>query len=169
MSIQTYHQLYIIFLVAAIVLFVLAGVMFFLFDVRKIISIKTGHAMKMSIKELERINSSEDNTGRKKYKGHSLKLSKELVNKTDDNALKNQENIEMVNRTEEINPQDLVLETTVLNQEENTEEVEAAEEIGKTSILITKNQSAVVEEEMDYYFEIFEKDSVMIAQPLVIE
>ncbi len=78
MTLEIYQTLFTIFLAATIVLFILSIVLFFVFNIRKIFSIKSGFAIKKSVKELNEINSSEDNRKRKKYKGHSVYLSKEL-------------------------------------------------------------------------------------------
>ncbi|MDE6760890.1 MAG: hypothetical protein K2J90_09470 [Lachnospiraceae bacterium] len=76
MTLEVYHTLFIVFLVITIILFVLLFVFFFVFDIRRIISIKTGWAVKQSVKELYRINQKEDNAKRKKYKAHSVSLYK---------------------------------------------------------------------------------------------
>ena len=82
MTLETYKTLYMVFLVATIVLFILSVVFFFVFDIRKIFSIKNGRAMRKSVKELNKINRNEDNRNRKKYKGRSMQLSKELTGET---------------------------------------------------------------------------------------
>lgn len=76
MTLEVYHTLFIVFLVITIILLVLLIVFIFVFDIRKIISIKTGWAVKQSVKELYKINQKEDNAGRKKYKAHSDSLYK---------------------------------------------------------------------------------------------
>lgn len=76
MTLEVYHTLFIVFLVITIILFVLLIVFFFVFDIRKIISIKTGWAVKQSVKELYKINQKEDNAERKKYKANSVSLYK---------------------------------------------------------------------------------------------
>lgn len=77
MNIETYHTLYIVFLVLAIIFFVISIILFFVFDIRKIISIKSGYAIKQSIKETNEMNQREDNKRRKKYKGSSIRISSE--------------------------------------------------------------------------------------------
>ncbi|MBE5943067.1 MAG: hypothetical protein E7264_11100 [Lachnospiraceae bacterium] len=79
MTLETFQTLYIVFLVLTIVFLILSIVFFFVFDIRKIFSIKTGRAVRKSVQELNEINRSEDNRKRKKYKGHSMQLSKELT------------------------------------------------------------------------------------------
>lgn len=76
MTLEVYHTLFIVFLVITIILLVLLLVFFFVFDIRKIISIKTGWAVKQSVKELYKINQKEDNVKRKKYKANSVSLYK---------------------------------------------------------------------------------------------
>ncbi len=76
MTLEVYHTLFIVFLVITIILFVLLIVFFFVFDIRKIISIKTGWAVKQSVKELDKINQKEDNAKRKKYKANSVSFYK---------------------------------------------------------------------------------------------
>lgn len=77
MTLEVYHTLFIVFLVITIILFVLLIVFFFIFDIWKIISIKTGWAVKQSVKELYKINQKEDNAKRKKYKANSVSFKKE--------------------------------------------------------------------------------------------
>ena len=79
MTLETLQTLYTVFLVLSIVFFILSIVLFFVFDIRKIFSIKTGRAVRKSMQELNEINRNEDNRNRKKYKGHSMQLSKELT------------------------------------------------------------------------------------------
>lgn len=83
MTSDTYNILFIVFLIIGILLAVLAAALFFVFDIRKIISVKTGMAMRKSIKELNEINKKEDNRNRKRYKGravesYTLDATKEL-------------------------------------------------------------------------------------------
>lgn len=82
MTLKTYHTLFIVFLVITIILFILLVALFFMLDIRKIISIKTGWAVKQSTRELYKINQKEDNKKRKTYKGKSIPLYK----KQDDNT-----------------------------------------------------------------------------------
>lgn len=79
MTLENYQALFKMFLALTIVFFVLSIVFFFVFDIRKIFSIKTGRAVRKSVQELNEINRNEDNRKRKKYKGHSMQLSKELT------------------------------------------------------------------------------------------
>ncbi len=79
MTLETFQTLYIVFMVLTIVFLILSIVFFFVFDIRKIFSIKTGRAVRKSVQELNEINRSEDNRKRKKYKGHSMQLSKEMT------------------------------------------------------------------------------------------
>lgn len=79
MTLEVFQTLFTVFLVLTIVFLILSIVFFFVFDIRKIFSIKTGRAVRKSVKELNEINRSEDNRRRKKYKGHSMQLSKELT------------------------------------------------------------------------------------------
>lgn len=76
-TLENYNTLFVIFLVITIILFILLVVFFFVFDIRKIIRIKTGWAVKQSVRELNEINQREDNRQRKKYKGHSVQLYKD--------------------------------------------------------------------------------------------
>lgn len=75
-TLENYNTLFVIFLIITIILFIVLIVFFFVFDIRKIICIKTGWAVKQSVKELNEINQREDNRQRKKYKGHSIQLNK---------------------------------------------------------------------------------------------
>lgn len=77
MTSDTFNILFIVFLIMGIVLALITVILFFAFDIRKIISIKTGHAMRRSIRELEEINRSNDNKKRRKYKAHSVELYKD--------------------------------------------------------------------------------------------
>lgn len=79
MTLETYQILFTVFFVLTILFFILSIVFFFVFDIRKIFSIKTGRAVRKSVRELNEINRNEDNRRRKKYKGHSVQLSKELT------------------------------------------------------------------------------------------
>lgn len=79
MTLEIYKTLYTVFLVATIILFVLSIVFFFVFDIWKILSIKTGWAIRKSVRQLNEINAKEDNHQRKKYKGRSMQLNKELA------------------------------------------------------------------------------------------
>lgn len=79
MTLESYQTLFTVFLVITIILFILSIVFFFVFGIPQIFSIKTGRAVRKSMKELNEINRSEDNRRRKKYKGHSMQLSKELT------------------------------------------------------------------------------------------
>ena len=54
--INVYHTAYIVFLVLTIVLFCLTVFMFFKFDIRKIVDMKTGRGKKKSIQRMEEIN-----------------------------------------------------------------------------------------------------------------
>lgn len=54
--INVYHTAYIVFLVLTIVLFCLTFFMFFKFDIRKIVDMKTGRGKKKSIQRMEEIN-----------------------------------------------------------------------------------------------------------------
>lgn len=58
---KTFDLLFIICLAAAIVLFIAALIMFFLFDIHGIVNIKTGRAARKTIKQMEAVNQS---TGR---------------------------------------------------------------------------------------------------------
>lgn len=83
MTSDTYNILCIVFLIIGILLAVLAAALFFVFDIRKIVSVKTGMAMRKSVKELNEINRKEDNRNRKRYKGravesYTLDATKEL-------------------------------------------------------------------------------------------
>lgn len=84
MELAEYKLLFTIFLIITIVLFILLIIFFFVFDIRKILLIKTGWAVKQSVKELNEINQNEDNKKRKKYKGHSIQLSKKTNHITED-------------------------------------------------------------------------------------
>lgn len=53
MTLEEYHTLFVLFLTIAILLFVLTAVLFFVFDMRKVIGIKTGWAVWRSIKRLK--------------------------------------------------------------------------------------------------------------------
>lgn len=60
MNIENYNTLYTIFLVLTFVFIIIDIVLFFVFDIKKIISVKTGYAKKQSIKEMNQ--SKEDGT-----------------------------------------------------------------------------------------------------------
>ena len=75
MNIENYNTLYTIFLVLTFVFLIMDIILFFAFDIRKIISVKTGYAKKQSIKETNQINQTEDNKRRKRYKGSSFKMA----------------------------------------------------------------------------------------------
>lgn len=80
MNIDNYHTLYIVFLVLAIIFLLLTILFFFIFNIKKIISVKTGYEKKQSIKETIQINQTEDIKKRKKYKSSSFRLpSEELL------------------------------------------------------------------------------------------
>ena len=83
MTLEIYQTLFTVFLVLTIVFFILSIVFFFVFDIRRIFSIKTGRAVRKSVKELNEINRSEDNRRRKKYKGNSIQINKELTGEID--------------------------------------------------------------------------------------
>ena len=135
MTSDTYNILFIVFLIIGILLAVLAAVLFFVFDIRKIVSIKTGMAMRKSVKELSKINRKEDNRHRKRYEEHAvesltLNATKELnQSKSGTTVLKNIE-------TE----QDIILEHTVTeSMEEGAKTVgEAKEALGMFRITQTK-------------------------------
>lgn len=135
MTSDTYNILFIVFLIIGILLAVLAAVLFFVFDIRKIVSIKTGMAMRKSVKELSEINRKEDNRHRKRYEEHAvesftLNATKELnQSKSGTTVLKNIE-------TE----QDIILEHTVTEpMEEGAKTVdEAKEALGMFRITQTK-------------------------------
>lgn len=74
MTSDTYNILFIVFLIIGILFAVLAAALFFVFDIRKIISVKTGMAMRKSVKELSEINTKEDNRRRQRYKGHAVHM-----------------------------------------------------------------------------------------------
>lgn len=74
MTSDAYNILFIVFLIVGILLAVLAVALFFVFDIRKIISIKTGMAMRKSVKELSGNNRKEDNRHRRRYKGHAVHM-----------------------------------------------------------------------------------------------
>lgn len=76
MTSDTYNILFIVFLIIGILLAVLAAVLFFVFDIRKIVSIKTGMAMRKSVKELSEINRKEDNRHRKRYEEHAVYMNR---------------------------------------------------------------------------------------------
>lgn len=74
MTSDTYNILYKVFLIIGIVLAVFAVVLFFVFDIRKILSVKTGMAMRKSLKELNEINTNSDRKHRKIKKAKSVPL-----------------------------------------------------------------------------------------------
>lgn len=135
MTSDTYNILFIVFLIIGILLAVLAAALFFVFDIRKIVSIKTGMAMRKSVKELSEINRKEDNRHRKRYEENAvesltLNATKELnQSKSGTTVLKNIE-------TE----QDIILEHTVTEpMEEGAKTVgEAKEALGMFRITQTK-------------------------------
>ena len=65
---ENYHILFTVFLVITISFIILLIILFFVLDIKKIISVKTGFAVRKSIKELNVMNRYEDN---KKYKGYN--------------------------------------------------------------------------------------------------
>ncbi|MDE6434720.1 MAG: hypothetical protein K2L07_10900 [Lachnospiraceae bacterium] len=94
MALETYRILFLVFLVFTIILFFLSIILFFTLDIRNIFSIKTGRAVRKSVRELNEINRNEDNFRRKKYKGRSMQLDKESaedfrnnIKKTDDDDI----------------------------------------------------------------------------------
>lgn len=75
MSLENYRTLFITFLVITVILCIVLITLYFLFDIWKIIRIKTGWAMKQSIKKLNEMNQQDAVKKRKKYKGRSGSFS----------------------------------------------------------------------------------------------
>ena len=76
MTLQLYQTLFIIFVSLTIVFAILSVVLFFLFDIRKIIRIKTGADMRQSMRELYDANRGSGGQ-RKRYKARSVQLFKD--------------------------------------------------------------------------------------------
>ena len=85
MTLKTYHTLFLLFLVITIILFLLLLVIFFVFDIQKIISIKTGWAVKRNVEE-------HDQSFRRKENRQSRKNNKAFVldNKNGKNSMEKQ-------------------------------------------------------------------------------
>ncbi|MCM1159243.1 MAG: hypothetical protein NC300_08920 [Bacteroidales bacterium] len=60
MDIATYRTLFTVFLILTIIFAVLTAVLFFLFDIKKIISVKTGYAVRKSVKQVNALNQKEN-------------------------------------------------------------------------------------------------------------
>ena len=75
MSLGNYRILFIVFLVITVILGIVLIAMYFSFDIWRIIQIKTGWAVKQSIKELNEMNQQDDVKKRKRYKGRSVSFS----------------------------------------------------------------------------------------------
>lgn len=119
MTLATYQTLFIVFLILAILFIILSIIFFFVFDIKNIFDIKTGRAVRKSVKELNAINYSQDNRKRKKYKGHSIQFDKkqiEEVKETRETVLLNTE----ANNNSKITVQ-LEEMTIPLKKEENRE------------------------------------------------
>ena len=56
MELEKYYTLFHLFLVITIILIIISVVLFFVLDVRKIISVKTGFAKKKRMQQLNKIN-----------------------------------------------------------------------------------------------------------------
>lgn len=76
-ELENYHILFTVLLLITIFFIIVLIILFIVFDITKIISVKTGFALKKSIKRLNAINQHEDNISRKKYKGHYIQLKNE--------------------------------------------------------------------------------------------
>lgn len=57
MQVDLYHHIFLVSLGLAIIFFLLTVILFFAFDIRKIIGIKTGHIQKKSIADMRRVQS----------------------------------------------------------------------------------------------------------------
>ncbi len=77
MTSQLYQTLFIIFVCLTVACAILSVALYFVFDIRRIISVKTGSAMRQSIRELQEINQNNDDGKRKRYKARSVQLFKE--------------------------------------------------------------------------------------------
>ena len=111
MTLESFQTLYTVFLVLTIIFLILSIVFFFVFDIRKIFSIKTGRALRKSVQELNEINKSEDNRKRKKYKSCSMPSSNEWAGDFDKITEKLSEKM---NLTDDISSEHMTLETEVL-------------------------------------------------------
>lgn len=60
MNIENYNMLYIVFLILTFVFLIIDIILFFVFNISKIISVKTGYAKKQSIKEMNQIQQSQE-------------------------------------------------------------------------------------------------------------
>lgn len=113
MTSDTYNILFIVFLIIGILFAVLAAALFFVFDIRKIISVKTGMAMRKSVKELSEINTKEDNRRRQRDRGHAVKP--QILEATEElNQLKNETTVLENSEKEQITitPATVMLEHT---------------------------------------------------------
>ncbi|MDE5778019.1 MAG: hypothetical protein K2I10_05865 [Lachnospiraceae bacterium] len=188
MTSDTFNILFIVFLIMGIVLALLTVILFFVFDIRKIISIKTGHAMRQSIRELEEINRSNDNKNRRKYKAHSIELykdySKDIVATSDvmattgnledeptdllDNEPINTEASDENRTTVLQNPDEG--ETTVLGMAENTDienpSLEVTASLERTMVKSVENNSITEPKQLTGKFEITETKMVVFEKEI---
>ncbi len=140
MTSDTYNILFIVFLIIGILLAVLAAALFFVFDIRKIISVKTGMAMRKSVKELNEINKKEDNRNRKRYKGRAVHMHRNEREKKLLGDGKEEVYQQAKDETLEIGLQKK--ETTVLRRDKN--EITAESQV--TAILDSRLEKQEIEE-----------------------
>lgn len=175
MTLQTYKILFTVFLILTIILFIFSIIIFFVFDIRKIFSIKTGSAVRKSVKELNEINRNEDNRGRKRYKSHSLQLHKELTGDFDQATEENINRTAYDSATEDAGIATVPLEmdgTVVLKNFKETALVsdvpvktETVEKVDSTAKLNLPVEEEISEKEE--LFQIIDRKVVMFSQEII--
>ena len=153
MSLENYHTLFILFLIITIVLGIALIVMFFLFDIWKIIRIKTGWAMKESIKEMNEINQQNDTKKRKKYKGHSVSFhpSSEEIKEDEDTTYNLKLKLELEDQEETIVLHSEEQKTDVLDEKDGT-------------IVLQENQPIQDEEK---FFQIVDAKTIIFSEGII--
>lgn len=164
-TLKNYNTLFIIFLIITVILFILLVTLFFVFDIRKIVRVKTGLSIKQSVKEINEINQEEGNRQRKKYRSHSIQLFKNQS----DNLLEQSSSLRVSNKKANLrNSTELSPDTTVtvqLKQKDNETMVL------QTNTNIKPNLSQNISNSGDNlkgeFFDIFETKIVMFSNEII--
>lgn len=162
MTLDSYNTLFIVCLVITIILYILLIILFFAFDIRKIVNIKTGRAVRQSVKELNEVNRVGDNKQRKKYKGRSVSFSKIQQN----GILENERNIEQQSNI--VSDSNRLTEAATVTEELEQEQTTLLEDNTEGDIL---KEAPILEKELkdDEIFNIFESKTIIFSSEIIKE
>ncbi len=132
MTLEMYHTVFVVCMVMTICLCIISIVFFCVFDIRKIIGIKTGWTLKKSIKELQIVY-------QEKERETNRINSKESVLPEIQKRLKSEKKEEIVGRTELVTPVSVISYTESL-QEKPVRMADEKFQILETKMIIFSNE-----------------------------